>query len=194
METALVVSSILLWLVLLLNLLLTFGLIRRLNNERRQKAAPPLEMLEAGQPAPDFSAQALNGDIVTLSSYAGQRVAFHFISTGCEPCREYLPQLEQLHPQATQAGIDLVLVSADPLEETRTFVERMNIHLPILAAPRKSNPFFETYKANLTPSYTLINEKGIIESAGLPNLVGGAWEKLTQSWASSPSSVASERR
>ena len=55
METALVVSSVLLWLVILLNLVLTLALVRRINTKRSDKSAPP-EVLKTGQLAPDFTA------------------------------------------------------------------------------------------------------------------------------------------
>lgn len=194
METVLIVSSILLWVVVLLNVLLTFGLVRRFNKGEHKHEPPSLDMLNTGQPAPDFSAQTLDDAIVTLSSYAERRVAFQFFSTGCEPCHDFIPKLEQLRPQATSEGVEIILVSSDDMEKTRAFIERMNIHLPVLVAPRKSNPFFEAYKANFTPSYTLVNGEGIVESAGLPHLVDGSWEKLTKSWTPLTSSLASERR
>ncbi len=76
METTLVVSSILLWIVALLNILLTLGLARRIRS-----AFPRLESLKAGQKAPGFSAQTLQGQTITLTDYEGRATAFIFGGT-----------------------------------------------------------------------------------------------------------------
>src|SRR5437899_6166907 len=97
METALIVSSGFLWLVVISNVLLTLALVRRLN----QMGTPqtPEGGLEAGEAAPDFMAQTLGGATVTLADYAGRSVALVFLSTTCQPCRDRLPTLEKLGPQ-----------------------------------------------------------------------------------------------
>lgn len=84
MESILIISSILLWVVVLLNLLLTLGLARRIRNA----AFPVMESLKIGQKAPDFSALTLQGKTVTLADYAGHAAAFVFVSPDCKPCRE----------------------------------------------------------------------------------------------------------
>lgn len=193
MEMALVVSSILLWVVVLCNLVLTLALVRRLNVTPRHKSLS-LEMPEAGQPAPDFRAQTVSGETVTLSTFAGRKTAFIFISTNCAPCRQLLSRLELFKPRAAQTGVELVLVSADEMEETQVFVERLHVRLPVLVAPRNTNPLFDDYKATLTPSYCLVNEQGVVRSAGLLNAEGGEWEALIGSWTTSDIPAASERR
>ena len=193
METALVVSSILLWIVVLCNIVLTLALVRRLNATPRHNSLS-LEMPKAGQPAPDFRAQTVSGETVTLSTFAGHKMVFIFISTNCAPCRQLLSRLELFKPRAAQTGVELVLVSADEMEETRAFVERLHAGLPVLVAPRNTNPLFDDYKATLTPSYCLVNEQGVVRSAGLLNPEGGEWEALIGSWTTSDIPAASERR
>lgn len=193
METALIVSSILLWVIVLCNIVLTLALVRRLNATPRHKSLS-LEMPKAGQPAPDFHAQTGSGETVTLSTFAGHRVAFIFISTNCSPCRQLLPRLELFQPRAAQARVELLLVSAEQMDETQNFIERLHIGLPVLVAPRGTNPFFDDYKATLTPSYCLVDEQSIVRSAGLLNAEGGEWEAFIGSWATSDIPAASERR
>lgn len=76
MSQVIAISSVLLWAVVVFNLLLTFALIRQ-----RTTGTTKSDILKAGQPAPDFSAETLLGETVTLSDYAGQEVAFLFIVT-----------------------------------------------------------------------------------------------------------------
>ena len=194
MQTILVVSSILLWLVVLLNLLLTFGLVRRLNADQANGASASTMGLKAGETAPDFTAQTLSGETVTLSSYAGRNVAFVFISTHCTPCHEILPSLALLAPRAARAGVELVLVSSDEMEETHTFVEKEHISLPVLVAPIKNNAFMEDYKSMSTPSYCFIDGQSRVQSSGYPSLEWGGWKALADSWNKKDVPVASRRR
>lgn len=191
MEAILIVSSALLWLIVLFNLLLTLALVRRLTTTSSSQKRIGLK---AGQLAPDFTAQTLSGEAVTRSTYAGRSVVFLFISINCAPCHELLPQLETLAPKAAQAGVELILVSGDGLKETYTFAERQNISLPVLVAPRASNPFMEDYKSTATPSYCFINAEAQIISAGYPNLERGEWKTLVESWAKDNIATESKRR
>lgn len=162
MEPILVLSSILLWMLVLLNLLLTLGLARRM-----RAVFPPMESLKVGQPAPDFTAQTLNGETVTLATYAWRPVAFVFVSPDCKPCREELPRLEGLRPKAEQSGVELVLVSDADEDRTQLLADEAKVTLPILVAPRGSNSFFRDYRVNGTPSYCLIDARGKVRSAGM---------------------------
>jgi peroxiredoxin len=192
METILVVSSFLLWLIVVLNLLLTIALVRRLSAKPRPTSLP-WETLEVGQRAPDFSAQTLSGETVTLSTFAGRKTAFLFISTHCDPCKQLLPRLEPLGPKAARAGVELVLVSGDGFEATRTFAEEMSITLPVLVAPKDISPLMADYKATMTPFYCLVDEQGKIQSSGYPSLEWGEWKTLVDSWTTEAAPLSNGR-
>lgn len=162
METILIISSILLWVVVLLNVLLTLGLARRIRS-----AFPRMESLKVGQKAPDFSAQTLQGKPITLNEYKGRAAAFIFVSPDCKPCREELPKLRNLMPSFKQSGIELVLVSDGDEEKTRSLVDGSADGLSVLVAPREHNPLFSDYKAMGTPSFCLIDANGKVQAAGI---------------------------
>lgn len=177
MEQILIVSSVLLWVVVLLNLLLTLALVRRLNVNPGEK----LETLAIGQPAPDFAAETLRGETVTRATYAQRTVAFVFISPNCGHCRTVIPPLEALYPKARQSGVELVLVSDTDIAATQAYVHELAISLPILVAPRTSNPFLNTYKVGGVPFYYVVDAAGIVRSAGFPS--DQNWRTITDSWA-----------
>jgi len=177
MEQGLVLSSVLLWILVLCNLVLTLALIRRAN-----AGSLPREGLKEGQPAPDFTVETLSGQRVTLATYAQRTVALVFVEPTCGPCREALPSYEALGPKATQSGVDLVLVSMADAEQTRRFVNEFNIQLPVLFAPRESNSFMQDYKLSTTPSYCLIDQQGKVQATGFTNLKAGKWKALAESW------------
>src|SRR4051812_7859605 len=173
MLTMLAMSSVALWVVVGLNLIITLALVQRLN---RQSAIP--SGLKKGTPAPDFTAQTLHGETVTRANYAGRSAAFLFVAPNCGPCREEAPALEALAPAARRAGVELVLVSIGEAGETQQFVDEFHLTLPVLVAPEGSNSFSKDYKSPGTPSYCLIDTRGTVVSAGFPNMVDGEWQKL----------------
>lgn len=178
METALLVSSVLLWLVVLGNVLLTLALVRRLNRAGTDQSS---EMgLKAGEAAPDFTAQTLSGATKTLADYARRSVAFIFLSTGCRPCLERLPMLEKIGPEMRASGVELVLVSGDSLEETQALREKLDVQLPLLVAPRPENPFFEAYKVPGTPAFCLIDSEGNVSRADILSPEFREWKLLAR--------------
>lgn len=197
METGLIVSSVLLWVVVLLNLLLTLALVRRVNASSGVNAAG---MAEAGptigEQAPAFSAQTLEGEPVTLESYTGRGRAtvLFFISAGCRPCRELLATLGNLLPGARQTGTDLILVSSDEREQAQALLTEFHLDIPMLLAPRERNPFFADYKITGTPSYCVIDDDGTVQSTGHPLPGLAAWKALTATWTRAGKLAASGRR
>ncbi|MBW4666736.1 MAG: TlpA family protein disulfide reductase [Cyanomargarita calcarea GSE-NOS-MK-12-04C] len=179
-----VVNSILLWIVVLLNLLLTIALIGRFNDiSKHMSAFTDIDVgLEKGSLAPDFLAQTLTGETVTLADYARKVVSFIFISPHCSPCLEKIPKLNALAAKAKQAGVEILLVNTDgDKAETAAFVKKHNVALPVLIAPSESNSFASDYKAEATPSYCILNQDSHVAAAGM---FGPGWEEqLTLAWA-----------
>lgn len=170
----LVISSILLWVVVLINVLLTIALIRRLN-QMSSMAFPDAEGLAKGTPAPDFTAETLAGEIVTLAHYAHKAVSFIFISPTCGPCVDKLPAMNDLATKAKQAGVELVLVSTDgDKADITTLVQKHEVTVPLLYAPLEQNAFARDYKAESTPFYCQLNPDGSVESSGF---FGPGWEQ-----------------
>lgn len=184
MPSILVTNLVLLWIVVLLNLLLTIALIRRFNRMSTHLSAfTDMDVgLEKGSQAPDFQAEMLTGETVTLADYARKAVSFIFISPHCSPCLEKIPQLNALAPKAKQAGVEMVLVNTDgDKTETAAFVKKHNVTLPVLIAPSEHSSFARDYKADATPSYCLLNQDSHVEAAGM---FGPGWEEqLTRAWA-----------
>jgi peroxiredoxin len=179
MDRGMLLNLALLWIVVVFNLILTFALIRK------QRSGSPFSLIEplgVGQSAPHFTAATLDGETVSLATYAGRAVAFIFLSPHCGPCRQGLPGYEAVGLQAQQANVEVVLVSTESADETREFVQEMHIRLPVLIAPRETNAFAKDYKAASTPFSCLVDEHGKIQSTGYPSRESGQWKELADSW------------
>jgi len=183
LQTWFILSSILSWIVILLNLVLTLALVRKVTfGSNIQQGG-----LKRGQPAPDFQVQDLDGTNITLADYKHHKTVFVFISTQCGPCKQALPTLEKLGPQARQANENLVLVSRNSYEETSHLSKEMDLHLTVLLAPPDESSFFQDYNVTGTPSYCFIDEQGKVQSSGILNPKGLDWKAITNNWTAQSS-------
>lgn len=93
----LIAAAVLVGALALLNLMLTFGVIRRLREHTTQLsrlsgATPPFRDEQVGQPVPQFQATAADGTAVSRDSLLGRTRMVGFFSAGCEPCHEQAPE------------------------------------------------------------------------------------------------------
>lgn len=162
MTSFLVISSVLLWIIVLFNLLLTFALIKRNNAENGKE----FDWLKIGSQAPDFVATDLKNETVTLDSFDGKTVLFVFISSNCRSCDALFPQLPEISLSVKKDNIELVLVSLSDNKNTVELVEIYGITLPVIIAPRHSSSFTIDYKVGATPFFCLIDKDKCVQDTG----------------------------
>lgn len=70
---------------------------------------------------PDFSLESNQGEVVSLSDYAGEIVVLNFWATWCPYCRMEMDELQKLHDylQGTKAAHLLLVNQIDGTRETR---------------------------------------------------------------------------
>ncbi len=175
MGTVLLVSSILLWIVVLFNLLISFRLIQIAAPNVWAENAPKLKQ---GQIAPSFHVQAIDGLDVTLDSFKGHPVFLTFISLQCMACLQKLPEIQAISPLADQTGIRLGLICDADRNQALALAKEFAITVPIYTAARE-NPIWKQYKVNGTPFYCLINEKARVQNTGV---LDSNLETMTKIW------------
>jgi len=184
MQSFLAVSTVLLWGVVLFNLLLTLALVRRVNTQRKTAEESVSEvikydLLKPGEAAPEFVATTLDGNEVTLAKYLGRIVMFVFISSGCAPCHEMVPEVQKMSSKARAKGIELVFVSQNDLLTTQNFLKKFSSNdVPVLIAPKAGNRFLLDYKVPGTPFLYLIDVQGLVQDYGFIE----KWHALASQW------------
>jgi cytochrome oxidase Cu insertion factor (SCO1/SenC/PrrC family) len=84
-----------------------------------------------GSTAPAFALPALDGSRLSLGEDRGQPVIVNFWWSGCPPCRQEMPLLQQYadaHPNVRLVLIDPV----DGVDGARGFVASLHVHAPVL--------------------------------------------------------------
>jgi|TARA_B110000908_G_scaffold119064_1_gene139536 peroxiredoxin len=83
--------------------------------------------LKVGQPAPDFSLQALNGDWVKLSQLKGNKILMIFYrGHWCPFCVGHLQDIQTLLPELEKRGYQVLAISPDDATGMQKMAERMD--------------------------------------------------------------------
>lgn len=162
METVLLINSILLWLVVLFNLLITIRLIQIVTPNVWAENIPKLKK---GQPAPSFDLETVNGLEVTLSSFKDRPILLIFFSLQCSACIQKLPEIQATGNLAEQIGMYLGLVIDINQSKARAFVREFEVTVPVFLASRE-NPVWSQYKVSGTPYYCLIDAQARVQETG----------------------------
>ncbi len=184
MEQILAASSILLWVGLLFNLLLTLALVKRITSKSM------LSFLKIGTKAPDFTAQTLDGKPVTMVDYAGRNIVLLFTTTWCGHCKKKFPDWQELFPKAKRAGYEfLLVVTSGSLTDVQAMIDEYKLSIPILHAPNDTNSFMKDYKVEGTPSCYIVGSDGKVVFAGYPGTEDERWRKWVNEWEGEPKAV-----
>ena len=83
------------------------------DTEEIERELDALEKIQPGKPAPDFTANDINGKPFTLSSLKGKVVILDFWASWCVPCRKSNPHMKELYEKYHAQGLEMVYVSDD---------------------------------------------------------------------------------
>ncbi len=138
------------------------------------------EPAAAGDMAPAFAVQDVQGDTVRLADFAGQVILLNVWATWCPPCRREMPSMERLYRAHRGDGLRVVAVSVDEPAGGRTmrelvaeFVDAYDLTFPVLLDPGGRSVEL-VYGTPGLPTTFLIDRDGRIRR----RLVGGAaWDQ-----------------
>ena len=89
-----------------------------------------------GKPAPDFTAETLGGDTITLGDLRGSPVALNFWATWCVPCTVEMPALESAAARYADQNLVVLAVNAgEPANVVGAFMDEYNLTFPALLDP-----------------------------------------------------------
>lgn len=109
-------------------------LLTGLHMARKNRADGTLAGQFAGQAAPDFELQSLEGKNVKLSDFRGKAVLLNFWATYCGPCKIEMPWFIGMQNEYGPQGLQIIGVAMDgaSTEDIAKFAKDLGVNYPIL--------------------------------------------------------------
>ncbi|SHO55833.1 thioredoxin-dependent thiol peroxidase [Vibrio quintilis] len=93
-----------------------------------------MNTLQSGTPAPDFSLQDQDGNLVSLSQFKGKKVLLYFYPKAMTPgCTVQAQGLRDTKKELDDANVVVLGVSIDPVKRLTKFIERDNLNFTLLS-------------------------------------------------------------
>ena len=118
--------------------------------------------MAAGKAAPDFTLpDILQGKNYSLSQFKGKVVMINFFTFFCMPCREEMPDLNNIYKEYQGKGLQTlgIALSSDPVQ-IRFLVKQIGLDYPVLAGTDKVGKDYDNVE--LVPTTFIIDKQGNI--------------------------------
>lgn len=169
--TALAVSNVVLWVLVLALAAVVLALTRQLG-VLHQRIAPAGALmlnrgLTVGEPAPVLELAALDGRelSVGLARDDGRSTLLLFVSPSCPVCKSLLPAVKSSRKDE-RSWMDVILASDGDSAEQREFVRAQGLEgIPYVV----SAALGLAYQVSRLPFAALLDERGVLRARGLVN-------------------------
>ena len=121
--------------------------------------------IDEGQLAPNFKLKSINGQIVQLSDYRGQKVVLNFWASWCPPCKVEIPVLNEYYMENKNKNITILSINMTYAEKNKktlsSFLDMYRVNYPILLD--ESGDIAELYGIITIPTTYFIDSNGFIQ-------------------------------
>jgi peroxiredoxin len=129
-------------------------------------------MIEAGEPAPDFTLRNQDGKKVSLSDFRGRKLLLVFYPLDFSPvCSDQLSVYQEVKPEIEARGVTMIGISVDSGFAHKAFQEKLGIDTQLLADFEPKGAVARAYGAYIeragtaNRSLVLVDEEGRVEWA-----------------------------
>lgn len=119
--------------------------------------------LVAGEQAPDFQLESLDGQPVRLSELKGQPVVINFWASWCGPCRKEMPDFEAMHARYKEQGLRVYGINVGESKvAVADFARQVGVSFPILIDTTEEAQ--TAYKILPLPATFFVDRQGTIRA------------------------------
>lgn len=123
-------------------------------------------IIHAGDVAPDFTAEMLDGSNVTLSALQGKPTLLIFWATWCPPCRDELAHLQEGVIDVYGDTITVLPLSrGEKREVVEEFIAKMGYTFPV--GLDEVQAAYQLYASNYIPRCFVIGRDGVVVYSGV---------------------------
>jgi len=126
-------------------------------------------LIAAGEQAPDFTLRDQDGEEVSLSDYRGRKLLLVFYPGDFSPvCSDQLSIYQEVKPELTEKGVELVGISVDSFFAHKAFQEKLGIDTTLLSDFEPKGEVARAYGSYFEPmgfanrTLVLIDEDGVV--------------------------------
>lgn len=110
---------------------------------------------QIGTIAPAFSLVDLNGRVVMLEQFKGKVVFLAFWAPWCIPCRQEMPELDELYKKFHNEGLEVIGISIDASEKNvAAFLKKVPLGFHVVID--KKNAVSDAYRVSSLPTGFII--------------------------------------
>jgi peroxiredoxin len=118
---------------------------------------PPI----VGRPAPDFALRDTSGKLVKLSDFRGKVVWVNFWATWCRPCKQELPDIQQLYDEKNEDGLVVLAVNyQDAPDRAVSYFQDNGLSVPMLLD--REGEVYKQYRLQGLPDSFFLDREGNI--------------------------------
>ncbi|WP_133492177.1 methylamine dehydrogenase accessory protein MauD [Alcanivorax sp. 24] len=166
--TALLISNILLWCLLIALALVVFSLIRQIGVLHGRIAPAGALMVDKGvavnQPAPQVTAEDLLGRPVNFGYANDHTQLLFFLSPTCPICKSLLPALRAI--DKARDDLEVVYISDGEPEQQKKLIKEFGLeNSRYVVSPQVGM----TYQIGKLPYAVMIDRQGVLKAKGLVN-------------------------
>ena len=126
------------------------------HGDRAQREVPG----KVGAKAPAFSATLLTGETLDSRSLLGKVVVLKFWYVACGPCRQEIPQLNQMVDEFKEQPVVFLGLALDGPEKLRAFLEEMPYRYQVVP---NAQPIIDAFGGTTYyPTHVVIDTRGVI--------------------------------
>ena len=115
---------------------------------------------KVGQPAPGFTATALDGSQISLDELHGRPVWLVFMATWCTACRAEIPDVEAFHEQSGDDVAVIAVYVGESGSAVQPYAERLGLSFTQL--PDEQTALARAYGVLGVPAHYFVDPDGVV--------------------------------